>query len=156
MNNFEPKLFPTKIGKLYVSPCPMKKDDLEKIKDLKFDCIYNLAAELSHIGKIEETVCPKVILGNIMDYSIPEDFYKFVGQVYEVAAMLVDEKSILVHCFAGHGRSGMVSACIYSVISSNDDAEHILQLAKQITTGPENEKQKEFVRSFCNFMLKIN
>lgn len=143
--------FPTKLGNLYFSRCPNTRSELESLKNYNLDCIWNLAEELKSVGDIEAEFSRKVILGDIEDYNVPEDFYKFVGQVFEVAAMLMDGKNVLVHCFAGRGRTSFALCCI-SLAVNRGALEDTFAVVKYNAHGPERETQKDMVKRFYKFL----
>lgn len=151
MNNFIIKTFPTETGKLYFCRCPNGKDDLNKIAELKINCIFNLAKEWESIIEIEETVCDTVIAGGIEDYSIPEDMNVFYAQIEYVSELLKQGKNVLVHCWGGRGRTGLALCCI-NLVLTNESVEATLIKTKKITNGgPEVKSQEEFVKRFKEF-----
>lgn len=99
----------------------------------------------------------------IADHKIPKDWKSFAQLIVEICDQirrLGNEEKIYIHCKGGHGRSGIVVACVlcqYYGISPDD--------ALKITTrchshrpemrdkwrrlgSPQGKKQKDFVRRF--------
>ena len=133
----------TTVGKLYFGSVPEEEDTLT-LNKLNLYCIWNLAEELKNISyKGIDSVF--VEYANIKDFSIPEDKYFFLDQLNRMTYLLKFDKSILVHCFGGHGRTGMAIACILRRLEgiSSDEA---LKIAYDKCGGPETLEQKEFVR----------
>lgn len=52
----------------------------------------------------------------INDGSVPENFDTFLALIYNMANILENKHKIYIHCRGGHGRSGLVSACILCVM----------------------------------------
>ncbi len=139
------KLIPTTSGKLYASSVPLQMD-LDSIG--KFDIIWNLAKELSFLKKNELDWSKKVIIGNIEDYDIPSNIIKFKYQLLQVVKALQNNGQVLVHCMAGHGRTGMAIACIKHFLDGLS-AKDSLEYAKRTCGGPETKLQKNFVKNLC-------
>lgn len=147
------KLFPTSIGKLFFSPCPDTLNHLQEISQHKICCIFNLAAELSQISSIEKQFCPDVINGNIEDYDIPKDIELFYKQIQHVIELLKQDKSVLIHCNKGHGRTSMALACIVLILEKYTLHEAINK-TKKIANGPGIISQIKFIEQFCFHMKK--
>jgi protein tyrosine/serine phosphatase len=139
------KLIPTKSGKLYVGKVP-SSSDLSEIDNL--DIIWNLANEFCNLKLMEENYTKTVLLGKIKDYSIPANIDTFIRQLRLVVDCLKNNGNIFVHCFAGHGRTGMATACILFLINKISIDEALI-LAKKFCSGPETERQIRFVKTVC-------
>jgi len=146
--NYQINKFSEIIPNLFHGPCPGNKEDFDKIKTFGFDIIYNLAEELKDIGELEAPVCGEVILGEIPDFDVPQDFLKFRDQVRHVCNLLKAGKKVFVHCLMGHGRTSMVLACICSVMDPQRNLLDILKEVKDKAHGPERVSQISFVKSF--------
>ena len=140
------KRFPTRIGHLY-SGCSPDSITLNFIRNNKFHIIWNLAKELKYLVNIESEYVPYVLFGDIADYSIPESNEYFTKQLNRVRAALIFEEKIFVHCLAGHGRTGMALACIKMQLDVCSPQE-ALDASYEHCSGPENEKQINFVKNF--------
>lgn len=146
------KTFPISKGNLYFSPVPNDKSDLEQINKLNLDCIFNLAEELKHIIPLEEKVSKMVISGNIPDYDIPQDKEVFYKQIEQICEMLNNNKSVLIHCYGGRGRTGMALLCI-SLYMERKDFNETWQLVRKLTRGgPERDCQVNFAREFNDYL----
>jgi protein-tyrosine phosphatase len=99
----------------------------------------------------------------IADKNIPSDicnFYSFVKLVYEAIKNLRKDEKIYVHCKGGHGRSGVVVACLlilYYNISADEAINHTHSCHQRRKTmrdiwrkigSPQTQEQKTFVHSF--------
>lgn len=138
------KLVSTPSGTLFISPLP-DKEDLESLE--KFDIIWNLTDNESY-ADFEKEYAYHVYLGNIKDYNIPKDIQKFEHQLSLVINCLRLEGSVLMHCLAGHGRTGMALACVL-IGMEYISAEAALKRTNRLCHGPETEEQKEFVRQYA-------
>lgn len=137
------KRFPTSSGALYFGPLP-KVAVLKHLKSLHIDAIWNLAAELNLMVPYEKNYAPEVIFGNVPDYESPKNGDEFLSQLNRVISLLRAGKKVFVHCFGGHGRTGMSLAAI-KVIMDKMPADKALSLAFDYTTGPESEEQDEYI-----------
>ena len=133
----------TSSGNLYVSPVP-------SIMDLNdgpaFDIIWNLAEEFAGWCETERYFAEKVLCGNIEDYNIPKDLPLFLKQLGEVVNCLRGGGTVLIHCFAGHGRTGTALAAVKCELDKMP-AEQALNFSKSICNGPERKIQRDFVKS---------
>jgi protein-tyrosine phosphatase len=141
-------LFPTKFGKLYFSGRPYTDEAITKLRKLNIDCIWNLADECSYLEYTEQTVSKKVMLGNIDDYSVPNNIKLFNQQAEYIADILKNNGTVFVHCFAGHGRTGMGIAYILHKLGELNINE-ILSLTKSYCHGPETIEQVNFIKNIC-------
>lgn len=81
----------------------------------------------------------------ISDYELPakEEQTEFRAFVRDVADALKDGRTVLVHCGAGIGRTGMVATCVLVALGQGlDDA---LSTVRHAGSHPENEDQVSFV-----------
>ena len=92
----------------------------------------------------------------IQDFSVAEneaDLLKFLND--EVVARLMRKRCVYVHCYGGHGRTGIVIASLMGILYSlhADEALAItnaLHKNRKFSNGhasPENERQRNQVRS---------
>ena len=66
----------------------------------------------THEDKTEPYVVPNKVKYPIRDNNIPEDLTDFTSFIYYLVCLTEQGEKIYVHCRAGHGRSGMVAACL--------------------------------------------
>lgn len=137
------KLVPTSIGNLFISPQPNLLD-LENIS--KFDIIWNMTDNID-FAILEKDFAQNVILGNIEDYNIPKDIKLFDYQLDMVVNCLKLDGKVLIHCLAGHGRTGLALASVM-VRLEGLTAEEALNKSKKICHGPETLCQVLFVKDF--------
>jgi protein-tyrosine phosphatase len=140
------KLVETSQGNLYIG----SKDDvmavMEEIPQIKFDIIWNLAEELGFLIDDEKLYAKMVLTANIEDYGVPEDKVEFLRQLTLVVNVLRNGGDVLIHCFGGHGRTGIGLAAI-KIMLEKLTAEAALIFANNQCNGPETSEQKQFVTS---------
>jgi protein-tyrosine phosphatase len=139
------KLVETSVGSLYIGSKDDVLDMMEQPKEIKFDIIWNLAEELGFLAEDEQPYSLITMLGNIPDYDTP-DLVLFSLQLMLVGAALMHDKKVLIHCFAGHGRTGLALAAI-KITLDKMTAEQAIAFAKEQCNGPETPEQEDFVRS---------
>ena len=93
------------------------------------------------LGQIQVWVCP------IADYSVPADSVSFDELVVEASAGLHRGHSILVHCNAGIGRTGLFAICL--LVASGLSLEEARRLILAAGSGPETPEQEAFVTKFA-------
>jgi len=142
--------FPTSSGYLYYGPVPTYKD-LQLIQKRKIDVIWNLGAELGHIAKVEKTIVPVVLKGNVEDFSVPSNVGLFMSQVRRVAGYLKAGKKVFVHCHGGRGRTGMTLAAL-KIAVDGISWEKALKQVKTIVGGPDTQEQKDFVEFYTPYL----
>ncbi len=105
----------------------------------------------------------------IIDRFIPEDnliFSRFIYTLCNLISLLQEGEKIYIHCKGGHGRSGLVVACVttkFFDISPNTALKHTTKCHSNRTImrdswrrigSPQTSHQKDFVRSVCG-IIKI-
>jgi protein-tyrosine phosphatase len=105
----------------------------------------------------------------IIDRSIPEDnldFSRFIYTLCNLISVLKEGEKIYIHCKGGHGRSGLVVACIttkFFNISPDTALKHttkchskrqIMRDSWRRIGSPQTPQQKEFVKTVCG-IIKI-
>lgn len=78
----------------------------------------------------------------IADYSVPENKKDFIKDVLKIINLLNSGENIYIHCFGGHGRTGM--AILSLMIMLHKDPKESLDIVKSIVFGPETQSQIEF------------
>jgi len=99
----------------------------------------------------------------IDDLNVPQSTQPFLESLLKIlTAMNEQEKTVYIHCWGGRGRTGLISACLLSIIWPDLDAESILNViqagyssrigAKDMPLGlsrsPQTQEQRNFVRKF--------
>ncbi len=100
----------------------------------------------------------------ITDHHVPDDrqaFASFIILLSDIIYELKKDELIYIHCKGGHGRSGIVVACLLCHIfemSSIDSLEHTTMYHSNRKTmrekwrkigSPQTHKQKNFVHNLC-------
>jgi len=79
----------------------------------------------------------------VPDYGVPENREEFLRLALFVANRLREGESVLVHCGAGIGRTGMFAVCI--LLALGVEKEAALDQVKSAGSCPETEEQEELV-----------
>jgi hypothetical protein len=95
------------------------------------------------------------------DREVPNDVIGFNELIYRICEIIGDRSKIYIHCKGGHGRSGIVVACVTSCffnISAVTALQHTNECHQRRTEmrdlwrkigSPQTSEQKKFVRSSC-------
>jgi protein-tyrosine phosphatase len=51
----------------------------------------------------------------ILDHGVPQSRREVAAFAHELNMLLVQDKTVLIHCFAGIGRSGLMAACVLTM-----------------------------------------
>jgi protein tyrosine/serine phosphatase len=84
----------------------------------------------------------------ITDYGVPENKEDFKEFVTKIAGELRVGKTLLLHCGAGIGRTGMVASCILQSLGL--PVEQANSAVRQAGSGAETPEQRAFVQDFAN------
>lgn len=136
--------YPLQKGYIYFGPRP-NPNDLEYLKKENVNYIWNLLElELNSVLRFEkEKFNGNVICGNIPDYNIPKNKELFKEQLLFMHNQLKNGNNIFIHCFAGHGRTGMAVMGLL-LYDGKQDAQKI---AYELCSGPETELQIKFIQT---------
>jgi protein tyrosine phosphatase len=100
----------------------------------------------------------------IRDLGVPTDFVtftRFIYQICEAIRSLNEGEKIYLHCKGGHGRSGIVVACIVHEMIFKDVEKALVHTSLchsnriemrekwRIIGSPQTEDQRQFVRTIC-------
>jgi len=146
------------IAKLYLHSMPARHETWEafckEIQDKAIDTVVcltsieeikKLSPEYAEAIRAEQLPFDKVTTA-ISDFGIPEDEAAFFTQVKEVAKAIKNGDTVLIHCAAGIGRTGMFAECLLQALGIEDsDATEIVKAAG---SGPETKIQRELVSRF--------
>jgi protein-tyrosine phosphatase len=137
-------------GKLYFGAL-LSDETLKELKNIGVENIWNLMAELPTVAEAENKIFKNVIELKIVDCSIPSDKQEYLNRVDSIIYLLKNGENVYLHCFGGHGRTGMAISSIL-ILVERLPIEAALKMAKSLCNGPEFEEQKNFIR---NAHLKI-
>lgn len=82
----------------------------------------------------------------IADYGVPADGQAFAATVQQAAESLNEGNTILVHCAAGIGRTGLFASCLLQALGLNTD--EAVDRVQQAGSGAETPEQHAVVRNF--------
>lgn len=142
--------------------CFPTQDDVNKLESAGVRVFVNLTSPFEK--KIGNYKTKYTSIGyQIPDKGIPRDvysFYLFIKMLYDALTGLGIGEKMYIHCKGGHGRSGLVAACLLIFcygISSFDALNHTYKCHQQRKTmrdiwrrigSPQTQLQKNFVRVF--------
>ena len=134
------------------------EEKVRKLLDAGVNCIVDLTEE----GELEpyNTAAEKtgkecyITRMGIEDYSVPSKEY-MAAILDTVDTNLFSGKTVYIHCWGGHGRTGTVAGCWlkrYGIESIETVFSHIRDLRAETddphVDSPETEEQKKFVREW--------
>lgn len=94
----------------YFGPSP-SQEIAEQLLSEGIDVFVDLT---TNEDRTEPYDAPNKIKYPIKDNNIPDNLASFKFFINQLQILLKRERKIYIHCRAGHGRSGMVSACLLS------------------------------------------
>jgi protein-tyrosine phosphatase len=144
-------------GRLFVMPRPHSgeiaevADALEQRGVSELVCLLPLA-ELSELGlEREREACDACGIAfthfPIVDFGLPEaaPFARLAGRL---AADLRQGRSIVIHCRAGIGRTGMLACCVLVELGHEaDDALRMVARARGVRV-PDTAEQRSFITDY--------
>lgn len=144
-------------GRLLLSRTPSRVEpfarELEEANVALILCLRAWSAEESGVREYVKAIvegrlpCP-IELFPIRDFGIPADLDRFVADARRWAGVLSQGSTLLVHCGAGIGRTGMVACCI--LIALGIDPTEARRLVNNAGSGPETREQDAFVSTFAD------
>jgi hypothetical protein len=88
------------------------QQQIQTLEELEFDLIVNLTFdEEKNIEPYTTHIC--TIQYSIQDNQIPTDQETFSALIVHLYNLIINHKKIFIHCKGGHGRSCLVSTCIF-------------------------------------------
>jgi atypical dual specificity phosphatase len=88
----------------------------------------------------------------IPDYGVPQDEEAFLNLVRSIAHQLQEGERVLIHCGAGHGRTGTVAICVLMALGlEKDEAEERVEDAG---SAPETAEQRGLVEWVAKYLRR--
>jgi protein-tyrosine phosphatase len=113
--------------------CLTPQDEMQAKSERYFEAVVDQKLGIEHIEL------------PIEDQGVPLDVADYEKLVSRVHDLLLEGKSVLVHCAAGIGRTGVF---IISVLQNlGHDTADATQIARQAGSWPENNEQRAFLAS---------
>lgn len=147
-------------GTIYRSPLPFSPmfDPAQTVMDAYLragvDTVVMLTPEEEARGltgrDLRREFCDQgfeVIYAPVMDFSVPEEgvFQTTIPKTLQAAR---GGKTIVIHCHAGIGRTGMFAACLARVVFDMNGDEAVAWVREYVPHAVENQAQYQFVKSF--------
>lgn len=88
-----------------------------------------------------------VIYAPVPDFSIP-DPGEFAKPIQETLQTAQSGKTIVIHCHAGVGRTGIFASCLAKVVFKMTGEEAVAWVREYIPHAVENNRQYQFVKNF--------
>ena len=89
----------------------------------------------------------EVIYAPVVDFSIPSA-EGFQGPIREALRAAQAGRTIVIHCHAGLGRTGMFAACLAKVIFDLPGEEASAWVRRYIPRAIETSEQRQFIKNF--------
>jgi protein-tyrosine phosphatase len=91
----------------------------------------------------------------IKDHSVPESKKDMLEFAKRLVKLLEDDKSVLIHCFAGMGRSVLMAACVLILRGMEPGkACDAISIARGIPGLPETPEQRAWIVTFAETVEK--
>eukprot|EP01063_Lacrimia_lanifica_P004724 TRINITY_DN1268_c0_g2_i1.p1 TRINITY_DN1268_c0_g2~~TRINITY_DN1268_c0_g2_i1.p1 ORF type:complete len:717 (+),score=232.49 TRINITY_DN1268_c0_g2_i1:69-2219(+) len=150
-------------GRLLCGPSPdlFKTGDVKVLADTGVTCVVNLCIgegkTPAYIPTLEKHAARKIdfVPFFVVDGSVPEkaQIEGFVSLVRDIVAKLRAGHVVYVHCKGGHGRTGMVVACVLATIFdlphmkalNQTDTLHSTRKDTEDQCSPQTQEQRIFV-----------
>ena len=147
-------------GTIYRSPLPFSPffDPGGLILDDYMDAEVDVVVMLTPISEVEELIGVNlydsyrdlgfdVIYAPVEDFSVPSEG-AFQRPIQDTLQKANGGKTIVIHCHAGLGRSGMFAACLAKVVFGMDGEEASHWVRQHIPRAVETREQHQFIKDF--------
>ncbi len=135
----------------------LNKDLLRLKLDYEKDILITLLEEheledikISNLGKVAEAQGIKSIRFPIKDRSIPTSIDDFINLINNILKLVKEGQTVVIHCKAGLGRTGTVTACCLVALGYlADEAIATVRQTRQHTYN-RNEATRKFCFPICS------
>jgi protein-tyrosine phosphatase len=131
-------------------------DEIGSLKTSAVDVVISLLEpeEISELGIGEEAVLCQVhgiayLSFPIPDRGVPPNRPEALYFVRKVAALLLEEKSVVIHCRQGVGRSALVAACVLALGGLSVDEAFTMVENARCCPVPDTPEQRAWVARFA-------
>jgi hypothetical protein len=114
--------------------------------------LTRLYGDTNSLFKVYSSYGAKVISYPIPDFEVPKDMNTFNNAVKVILGYVKNGKNVMVHCWGGHGRTGImtVGICVKAGISV-DNAYNMISKKRKIL---ETMEQFEFLYDYEEYCVK--
>ncbi len=146
-------------GRLGLMPRPRGgdwlEDEIRSLGESKVEALVSLL-EASEVAELEleqeEAYCHRLGISflafPIADRNVPGSISKTKNFIQALSNLLLQNKSLVIHCRQGIGRSSMIAACVMALQGvSGDEAFARLAEARGCAV-PDTEEQRDWVKRF--------
>lgn len=140
-------------GQLWYGSSFSTIDEMNKafqlLEQYKVTYIWNLLED-DNVANLEKQKF-RVIHSPVIDFHIPKDKDLFHKDVEYIIKLLNKGKNVYVHCYGGHGRTGMAILCI--CVKLGRDPQESLNQTRNLIKGPETKLQIEFATGRSDLII---
>jgi protein-tyrosine phosphatase len=140
------------IGKIYTHDAPFLNEKIDIDSEWEFYNITTVVSLLEEDFHKEQVYCNGIEVINfpIEDYEIPADDKAFAELVTKLVDKINKGENISIHCYMGHGRTGVLAAILYAIIEGVSGDKSIEKIRDNKVNYVESENQREYVNSFVD------
>lgn len=142
-------------GKLYLSSMPGREEPLQEflreIEDSDIDHILCLVSDEEIAEKSPDyleaihgdTIPARLWQHPIPDYGAPDQPYEILQALESMKQVLIRGESVVIHCAAGVGRTGMVAIALLTRFGLSQSVAK--RTIEQVGSTPETKEQWDFI-----------
>ena len=149
-------------GSLSITPCPQGdehlSEEVDRLKLAGIDTVISLldATDQDNLGLQQEgTSCEQsgveFLQLPIKDFGLP-DYRDAISLGHRILSIIHSGKNVAVHCRAGIGRSGMISATVLVLSGMEPGAALELLEEKRCRKVPDTEEQRQWILELPRFI----
>lgn len=154
------------LGSLYAMRCPASNQIVETLSAVKHEGIGHVVSlleqnEAKKLGVVQEAdICLRLGMAYqnypIKDFSTVVDRNSFIELVEDLHRRLFSGENIIVHCYAGIGRTGLLigSILIYDDLPAKDAIE--IMSAARGRNMPQTQEQYEYLLDLEETRLSVD
>ncbi len=154
---------PSTLGSLYLSAMPGRFEPLadffDQIRAARVNHIVCLVSDEeiakkspSYLTAIKNGEIPALLRRlPIPDYGIPDQLDKIATELDRLRSLLGGGESVVIHCAAGHGRTGMVATLL--LLRMGLPLGEAAAIIRQAGSAPDTPEQRKFLEDWTRLRL---